>query len=155
MSTPGFFGVHRGKLWFTARNAFRSLREESAARTSRVWTSSDRLFSWMLRHLPFIRPDHARIRSDEYPIRLWTVAVFLFGALPASNPTNEGMMDVTVEHLFGNIWSREGLALRDRSMITVAALTVLGREPQLKVHLKGARRLGISREELKEMMSGD
>ena len=36
----------------------------------------------MLRHLPFIRQDFSNIRSDEYPIRLWTVAVFLFGALP-------------------------------------------------------------------------
>jgi creatinine amidohydrolase/Fe(II)-dependent formamide hydrolase-like protein len=36
----------------------------------------------MLRHFPFIRQDFARIRSDEYPVRLWTVAVFLFGALP-------------------------------------------------------------------------
>ena len=32
--------------------------------------------------MPFVRPDYARVRSDEYPIRLWTVAVFLFGALP-------------------------------------------------------------------------
>ena len=32
--------------------------------------------------MPFIRPDFADLRSDEYPIRLWTVAVFLFGALP-------------------------------------------------------------------------
>jgi len=36
----------------------------------------------MLRHLPFVRKDFSRIRSDQYPIRLWTVAVFLFGALP-------------------------------------------------------------------------
>jgi creatinine amidohydrolase/Fe(II)-dependent formamide hydrolase-like protein len=36
----------------------------------------------MLRHLPFVRKDFSKIRSDEYPIRLWTVAVFLFGALP-------------------------------------------------------------------------
>ena len=36
----------------------------------------------MLRRLPFIRKDFATIRSDEYPIRLWTVAVFIFGTLP-------------------------------------------------------------------------
>jgi creatinine amidohydrolase/Fe(II)-dependent formamide hydrolase-like protein len=36
----------------------------------------------MLRRLPFVRSDFADVRSDEYPIRLWTVAVFLFGALP-------------------------------------------------------------------------
>ena len=36
----------------------------------------------MLQHMPFIRQDFARVRSDEYPIRLWTVAVFIFGVLP-------------------------------------------------------------------------
>jgi len=70
-----------GRHWFTALNAYRYFAEE-IPNTSRVWTNSDRVFNWMLRHLPFIRQDFAEIRSDEYPIRLWTVAVFLFGALP-------------------------------------------------------------------------
>lgn len=71
-----------GRHWYTALNAFRGLEQSAPQRTSRVWTSSDRVFNWMLRQLPFIRPDYARVRADEYPIRLWTVAVFLFGALP-------------------------------------------------------------------------
>jgi creatinine amidohydrolase/Fe(II)-dependent formamide hydrolase-like protein len=32
--------------------------------------------------MPFIRQDFQNVRSDEYPVRLWTVAVFLFGAIP-------------------------------------------------------------------------
>ena len=70
-----------GRHWFTALNAYRYFAAH-IENTARVWTNSDRLFSWMLRHLPFVRKDFSRIRSDEYPIRLWTVAVFLFGALP-------------------------------------------------------------------------
>jgi len=70
-----------GKHWLTARNAYRSQLAQHPG-TARVWTNSDRLFSWFLRHLPFIRPDFLNVRSDEYPIRLWTVAVFLFGAMP-------------------------------------------------------------------------
>ena len=70
-----------GRHWFTALNAYRYFAQNVPS-TSRVWTNSDRVFSWMLRHLPFVRPDFAGLRSDEYPIRLWTVAVFLFGALP-------------------------------------------------------------------------
>lgn len=70
-----------GRHWFTALNAYRHF-VKNTPETSRVWTNSDRAFAWMLRHLPFVRPDFADIRSDEYPIRLWTVAVFLFGALP-------------------------------------------------------------------------
>ena len=37
-------------------------------------------------------------------------------------------------------------------MITCAALTVMGREPQLKVHLRGALNVGITRETINEMM---
>ncbi len=70
-----------GRHWFTALNAFRYFNNRFPE-TTKVWTNSDRMFSWMLRHLPFIRPNFASLRSDEYPIRLWTVAVFLLGALP-------------------------------------------------------------------------
>jgi creatinine amidohydrolase/Fe(II)-dependent formamide hydrolase-like protein len=70
-----------GRHWYTALNSYRSMKT-TWPRTARVWTNSDRVFSWMLRHLPFVRQDFARVRSDEYAIRLWTVAVFLFGAMP-------------------------------------------------------------------------
>jgi len=70
-----------GRHWFTAVNAYRHF-SKNVPQTARVWTNCDRLFSFMLRHLPFVRQDFARLRADEYPIRLWTVAVFLFGALP-------------------------------------------------------------------------
>ena len=70
-----------GRHWFTALNAYHHFRDQ-IPNTARVWTNSDRLFNWMVRHLPFVRKDFSNVRSDEYPIRLWTVAVFLFGALP-------------------------------------------------------------------------
>lgn len=70
-----------GRHWFTALNAFREF-QTTFPETAKSWTNADRLFAWMLRHLPFVRQDFARIRADEYPVRLWTVAVFLFGALP-------------------------------------------------------------------------
>ncbi len=70
-----------GRHWFTALNAYRHFRDQ-VPNTARVWTDVDRLFVWMLRRLPFVRPDFAELRADIYPVRLWTVAVFLFGALP-------------------------------------------------------------------------
>jgi creatinine amidohydrolase/Fe(II)-dependent formamide hydrolase-like protein len=70
-----------GRHWFTALNAYRHFKD-NIPNTARVWVNSDRLFSWMLKRMPFIRRDFADLRSDEYPIRLWTVAVFLFGVLP-------------------------------------------------------------------------
>ena len=76
----------------------------------------------------------------------------LFGTPPSPGPTFDRLNAVTVEHLFGDIWTRPGLALRDRSLITCAVLTALGKELQLKVHMKGALNIGVGREEILEMM---
>ena len=86
-----------GRHWFTALNAYRYFKQNDA-NTARVWTNSDRLFAWMLRRIPFIRPDFADVRSDEYPIRLWTVAVFLFGVLPLLRKRGIGRLIIGDEH---------------------------------------------------------
>ncbi len=82
LEVHSLFVNESGRHWYTALNAYRHLSETRPRTTARIWTSADRVFGWMLRRLPFVREDYARVRSDEYPIRLWTVAVFLFGALP-------------------------------------------------------------------------
>jgi len=79
--THPIFVNESGRHWFTALNGYRHFSRE-VENTARVWTNCDRVFAWMLRQLSFIRPDFDSVRSDEYPIRLWTVAVFLFGVLP-------------------------------------------------------------------------
>jgi len=76
----------------------------------------------------------------------------LFGRIPDDAAIASDFMQVTVGNLFGDIWSRPGLALEERSMITIAALTVLGRENELKTHLHGAKNLGIPRAKVEEMM---
>jgi creatinine amidohydrolase/Fe(II)-dependent formamide hydrolase-like protein len=69
----------------------------------------------MLRHLPFIRQDFADVRSDEYPVRLWTVAVFLFGALPLLRKRGIGRLligdefDTTDKTTFKGITHYNGL----------------------------------------------
>jgi 7-cyano-7-deazaguanine synthase in queuosine biosynthesis len=86
-----------GRHWMTALNAYREFRS-SVPNTARVWTNSDRVFSWMLRRMPFVRPDFQTVRADEYPVRLWTVAVFLFGALPLARKRGIGRILVGDEH---------------------------------------------------------
>jgi len=76
----------------------------------------------------------------------------LFGIEPQRGGMNSDFQNITIENLFGDIWTRPGLELRERSMITCAALTVLGREPQLKTHLRGALNVGLSRNSVNEMM---
>lgn len=55
-----------------------------------------------------------------------------------------------VEFAFGDIYNRQGLSLREREMVAVAMLTVLGREPQLRVHIHAALHAGLSPEEIEE-----
>jgi len=86
-----------GRHWFTALNAYRHFRD-NIPHTGRVWVNSDRLFSWMLRRMPFIRKDFQSVRHDEYPIRLWTVAVFLFGVLPILRERKIGRLIIGDEH---------------------------------------------------------
>lgn len=52
---------------------------------------------------------------------------------------------------WGQIWSRPGLELRQRSLCTVAALVALGDTRELRTHLRGALHLGIPPEELAEV----
>ena len=59
---------------------------------------------------------------------------------------------LVAQFCFGMFWSRPNLALRDRSLCTVAQLAALGRTEELKAHLAGALNLGISREELIEVL---
>lgn len=56
--------------------------------------------------------------------------------------------------LFGEVWSREAeLSLRDRSMVTIAALFSAGLYPQLKAHLALGKEHGITKEEAVEIIT--
>lgn len=63
------------------------------------------------------------------------------------------LMAVTDEVLFGDIWERPGLSKRDRSLITVAALTALYRTNELPFHIVRARENGVTKEELAEVFT--
>ncbi len=102
-----------GRHWYTALNGYRYLDRVDPERTGRVWTSADRVFSWMARRLPIVRRDFARVRSDDYPIRLWTVAVFLFGALPLLRARGVGRIVIGDEFDTTRIASHEGITHYD------------------------------------------
>jgi 4-carboxymuconolactone decarboxylase len=76
----------------------------------------------------------------------------LFGSSVGGTPLPPAFAQMTVEHLFGEVWQRPGLALEERSLVTCAVLVALGREAEQKIHFRGARNLGISREKLDELL---
>lgn len=53
---------------------------------------------------------------------------------------------------WNSIWSRPGLSKRERSMITVAILAVLGHDEELKLHLKASKNTGCSVDDIKEVL---
>lgn len=63
------------------------------------------------------------------------------------------LADITDNVLFGDVWKREGLSPRDRSLITVASLISLYRTNELPFHLKRALENGVTREELSEVIT--
>lgn len=66
---------------------------------------------------------------------------------PASTP----MLEKTVDHLFGEIWSRPGLSVRDRRLLVLGATAALGRADLIQIQVEGALANGeLSAEQLRE-----
>lgn len=63
------------------------------------------------------------------------------------------LAELTDEVLLGDVWERPGLAKRDRSLVTVAALIALNRPEQLRSHMRLARQNGVTEEELAETIT--
>lgn len=63
-----------------------------------------------------------------------------------------GMVHYTDKVLFDEVWERPDLSKRERSLVTIAALTALGKMDQLQFHLAFARRNGVTDAELKEAL---
>lgn len=90
-------------------------------------------------------------RGREVTATLWGDLMKSAPAMPAATVAPEFLSLVT-QFVFGMFWSRPNLALRDRSLCTVAQLAALGKTDELKGHLVGALNLGIKREELIEVL---
>jgi 4-carboxymuconolactone decarboxylase len=60
--------------------------------------------------------------------------------------------DLITRYAWGEIWTRPGLDRRMRSAITLTALIALGRFEELAMHVRAARRNGLSEDEIKEVL---
>jgi 4-carboxymuconolactone decarboxylase len=67
----------------------------------------------------------------------------------------EGLGDLgrsIVEFVYGDIYLRPGLSLRDRELAAVATLVALGRSSQIPQHLRAALKVGVTPDELREVI---
>ncbi|HKA61041.1 MAG TPA: carboxymuconolactone decarboxylase family protein [Methylomirabilota bacterium] len=63
------------------------------------------------------------------------------------------LIELTETLVYPDIWERPGLSKRDRSLITLAALTALYRPDQLKCHTERALANGVTKEEIGELIT--
>jgi 4-carboxymuconolactone decarboxylase len=61
------------------------------------------------------------------------------------------MQELVTRHAWGNTWQRGGIDLKTRSIATVSMLIALGRQHELKTHVRGALNNGVTVEELQEI----
>ncbi|MCM5678222.1 carboxymuconolactone decarboxylase family protein [Schlegelella sp. S2-27] len=62
------------------------------------------------------------------------------------------LQELVTAFAWGTVWTREGLPLKTRSMLTVAMLVALGKHKELEGHLRGALNNGVTVNELKEIL---
>jgi 4-carboxymuconolactone decarboxylase len=71
----------------------------------------------------------------------------------SDKPISRDFMAHIIDALYGSIWSRDDIiSLPERSLITVAVLVALNRENELKIHIRGALNLGVSKEKIEEII---
>lgn len=79
-------------------------------------------------------------------------AEFVDRAFGNATAYTQPMQEFITRNAWGNVWQRPGLDLKTRSLVTVAMLTALGKQHELKGHVRGALNNGATPEELREVM---
>jgi 4-carboxymuconolactone decarboxylase len=83
-----------------------------------------------------------QVMGEEYVAR----------ALATATQFTRPIQDHITRAAWGDVWQREGLDRRTRSLVTVAMLTALGRQHELKAHVRGALNNGATVQELQEVL---
>jgi 4-carboxymuconolactone decarboxylase len=79
-------------------------------------------------------------------------AEFVEKSIAAADDFNRPMQELTTEYCWGWCWGREGLDKKTRSIINLAMISALNRPHELKMHVKGAIRNGLTKDEIREVL---
>ena len=98
-----------------------------------------------------------RVRPDAYTAGMTVRREVLGdahvdGAGAATTEFTADFQDLITRYAWGTIWTRPGLDRRSRSLITLTALVAGGHHEELAMHLRAARRNGLSNDEIKELL---
>jgi 4-carboxymuconolactone decarboxylase len=77
---------------------------------------------------------------------------FVEKSIASADDFNRPLQELVTEYCWGAVWGREGLSKKTRSIINLAMISALNRPHELKMHVKGALRNGLTREEIREVL---
>jgi 4-carboxymuconolactone decarboxylase len=72
--------------------------------------------------------------------------------LKAADDFSKPFQDLVTTYCWGEVWGREELPRKTRSMLNLAMLTALGKPHEFKLHVRGALTNGVTREEIREVL---
>src|SRR5579883_38465 len=79
-------------------------------------------------------------------------AEYVDNAIKNADDFNRPLQEFVTEYCWGAIWGRPGLPKKTRSMLNLAMLSILNRPHEFKLHVKGALKNGVTREEIIEIL---
>jgi len=77
---------------------------------------------------------------------------FVEKSIASADDFNMPLQRLVTEYCWGAVWGRDGLPRKTRSMLNLAMLAALNRPHELKMHIGGALRNGVSRDEIREVL---
>jgi 4-carboxymuconolactone decarboxylase len=78
-------------------------------------------------------------------------AEFVESSFKTADEFNRPMQELVTEYCWGAVWGREELPHKTRSMLNLAMIAVLNRPHELKMHIRGALRNGVTKDEIREI----
>jgi 4-carboxymuconolactone decarboxylase len=78
-------------------------------------------------------------------------AEYVEKAIAAADDFNRPLQELVTEYCWGAVWGREELPKKTRSLLNLAMISALNRPHELKLHVAGALRNGVTREEIREV----
>ena len=76
---------------------------------------------------------------------------FVENSIATADDFNLPMQELVTEYCWGAVWGRDELPKKTRSMLNLAMISALNRPHELKMHIRGALRNGVSKEEIREV----
>ncbi len=78
-------------------------------------------------------------------------AEYVDKSLASADEFTMPLQELVTEYCWGAVWGREDLPRKTRSMLNLAMISILNRPHELKLHINGALRNGVTREEIREV----